>query len=500
MKTTKVKVTKKPNITKSKCYDVYLGRGNGVARRFGNRHYRKTIKLHKERYQQTKGNKQKARVAVDVTDAFESEGATFYYKPQKGKDWEVAPRSKVLKTIKQALREKASATDKSEEDEEEKKVVARVSMNGETVEAAVWDLRTQIPVLSDSPPNELRQTADVCQQQQAPQQKQQLHSYNPSLFLDSSRTHSVGTIDNIGNDYNNNANDEDQKEKKQSNTDPQQEDYRIEPVQDSNEGKKMSKDISIRSMLSESIKTFFVESNMTFEEDDSDSDSDSEEFIKPADPMFLSEVRRKKSSLPLIDNGSADYVQRKISQNYGSNKDEKSTVFEGRLQAASTSLSSFQKIINEGVIEQDVDPLYYRYPRQDDGSDSEDSLQPAQPIFLKDTRVRDVSMLSFRNSDKEIKSTYSEEDTSPAQPSDNVVPSKSKDSSFRDMLCRVLETPSFLDPFQRQIVDDAEEDLTPSKPVFLKDSSMRSFRSKNMGKFDMGEVNPPEDSFRSLNL
>jgi hypothetical protein len=440
MKTAKVKVTKKPNITKSKCYDVYLGRGNGVARRFGNRNYRKTIKLHKERYQQTKGNKQKARVAVDITDAFESKGATFYYKPQKDKDWEVAPRSKVLKTIKQALREKALAADKSE-DEEEKKV-ARVSINGETVEAAVWELPTPMPALGDSPPNELRQMANVCQQQQARPQNLQY----PSLFLDSSRTHSGGTIDNASNNNNNEANNEDNEEKKKSNADPQWENYRIEPVQDPNEGK-MLKDISIRGMLSESIRTFFVESNMTFQEDDSNSDSDSEESIQPADPMFLSEVRRKKSSVSLIDNGSA--------------------------------APQHQEVGN-------------------DGSDSEDSLQSAKPVFLKDTKAKDVSMLSFRHSDKEIKSAYSEEDAPPAPPSNNL-PSKSKDASFRDMLSRVLETPSFLDPFQRQIVDDADEHLIPSKPVFLKDSSMRSFRSENTGTFDMSEVNL-DDSFRSLNL
>ena len=491
MKTAKVKVTKKPNITKSKCYDVYLGRGNGVARRFGNRNYRKTIKLHKERYQQTKGNKQKARVAVDITDAFESKGATFYYKPQKDKDWEVAPRSKVLKTIKQALREKASAADKSE-DEEEKKM-GQITINGETVEAAVWELPTPMPALGDSPPNELRQMANVCQQQQARPQNLQY----PSLFLDSSRTHSGGTIDNAGNNNNNEANDEDdnghtsqngatsegecEKKSKQSNTDPKSVDNWNEPVQAPNE-EDMPNSISSRSMLSESIKKLFVESIKSIQQDDSDSDS--EDLLQPAKPIFLS---RKKPS--------------ETTQKSSSNEEEKSTEFEeGQCRNILIKGRDFR---SSNIIEQEVEPLYYRYPPQhqevgNDGSDSEDSLQPAKPIFLKDMRAKDVSMLSFSNSDKEIKSAYFEVDAPPAQPSNNL-PSNSKDIAFRNLLDKALENPSILDNFHYQMVDDAEDSLSPSKPIFFKDSSMRSFRSKNTGACDMSEVNL-EDSFRSLNI
>jgi hypothetical protein len=88
-------------------YDVYLGRGNGVARRTGNQIYRSTIKKHQGAYQCASGNKAKEKVAKEVVQAFTGRGGTFYCKKSmKSKDWIKAPYQKILKTVKQALRER----------------------------------------------------------------------------------------------------------------------------------------------------------------------------------------------------------------------------------------------------------------------------------------------------------------------------------------------------------------------------------------------------------
>ena len=143
-------------------FDVCLGRGNGVASRMGNRHYRKTIKENQQKYQETRGNRAKEQVAQDIIDAFQGRGGTFYYKTKKG--WEKAPTWRVLKTVKQALRErKRDPCDMhlppSKQKKESKKeslaskgqsVPGLITMNGRTLKAIVWNLSDKNDTSSNS--------------------------------------------------------------------------------------------------------------------------------------------------------------------------------------------------------------------------------------------------------------------------------------------------------------------------------------------------------------
>lgn len=133
-------------------FDVCLGRGNGVASRMGNRHYRKTIKENQRKYQETRGNRAKEQVAQDIIDAFHSRGGTFYHR--ESKVWKKAPLSKILKTVKQALRERKRDVDvdhlppskrcggktKSVPTTVATKTPGLITMNGQTLKAIVWNL------------------------------------------------------------------------------------------------------------------------------------------------------------------------------------------------------------------------------------------------------------------------------------------------------------------------------------------------------------------------
>lgn len=95
-------------------FDVYLGRGNGVARKLGNRIYRQTIKVTKAIYRDARGNKAKAKVAMDLIRFIQKQGGTFYFKVKDM--YEVAPNAVILSKVKQALREKyQSLTDNEDE-------------------------------------------------------------------------------------------------------------------------------------------------------------------------------------------------------------------------------------------------------------------------------------------------------------------------------------------------------------------------------------------------
>lgn len=86
-------------------FKVYLGRGNGLARKLGNKIYRQTIKETKPIYRGARGNKAKAKVAKDLIRFIQNQGGTFYHKVGFDK-YEEAPSTVVLLKVKQALREK----------------------------------------------------------------------------------------------------------------------------------------------------------------------------------------------------------------------------------------------------------------------------------------------------------------------------------------------------------------------------------------------------------
>ena len=86
-------------------FDVYLGRGDGVAGRLGNRLYRKIIKAHKRQYRTTRGNKAKTQLANDIVNAFYSKGGTVYCREGQDGKWKEASLERILSKVKQALRE-----------------------------------------------------------------------------------------------------------------------------------------------------------------------------------------------------------------------------------------------------------------------------------------------------------------------------------------------------------------------------------------------------------
>ncbi len=87
---------------------IFLGRGNGVAKKPGNQLYRKTIRDKKAFYRGLKTNREKEAAALEVIKELQNKGAKFYYsKIGKGKtEWVKAPADVVLAKVKQALRER----------------------------------------------------------------------------------------------------------------------------------------------------------------------------------------------------------------------------------------------------------------------------------------------------------------------------------------------------------------------------------------------------------
>lgn len=93
-------------------YDVYFGRGNGVAQLPGNKIYRQSIKANQEKYQNAKGNKAKNQVAFDFINAFKNLGGTFYRQNQGTNQWVEASLKETQRKVMQALRERPSSSDK----------------------------------------------------------------------------------------------------------------------------------------------------------------------------------------------------------------------------------------------------------------------------------------------------------------------------------------------------------------------------------------------------
>ena len=89
-------------------FAVYLGRGNGVARKYGNRIYRQTIKKTKPIYRKARGNKAKGNIAKDLIKFIQKQGGTFYFKIKDdgAQEFVEAPFTIILSKVKQALREK----------------------------------------------------------------------------------------------------------------------------------------------------------------------------------------------------------------------------------------------------------------------------------------------------------------------------------------------------------------------------------------------------------
>ena len=87
-----------------KPYDVYLGRGNDLAERLGNRIYHRMINEYRYMYQESTCHQVKTQVAMQIIQGFHTLKGTFYYR--KNDVWEEAPYEKVLKRVKQALQGK----------------------------------------------------------------------------------------------------------------------------------------------------------------------------------------------------------------------------------------------------------------------------------------------------------------------------------------------------------------------------------------------------------
>ena len=86
-------------------FSVYLGRGNGVSQKVGNRIYRQLIKSTKPIYRQARGNKAKAKVASDLIMCIQRHGGTFYHQNEQ-KSFVESPSQIIELKVKQALREK----------------------------------------------------------------------------------------------------------------------------------------------------------------------------------------------------------------------------------------------------------------------------------------------------------------------------------------------------------------------------------------------------------
>lgn len=100
-------------------YDVFLGRGDGVAKKHGNIFYRKLIKENKKRYKSARGNTAKDDVTRNIINRFKREGGIFYIKDDN-KKWVLSPEDVTISKIKQALREPETETKKNNLFEKEK--------------------------------------------------------------------------------------------------------------------------------------------------------------------------------------------------------------------------------------------------------------------------------------------------------------------------------------------------------------------------------------------
>lgn len=88
-------------------HKIYFGRGNGLAKKPGNRLYRETIKTKKPIYQKATTNSLKNKISDDVYKFFKKSDCIFYYKRDKSDvKWSIAEKEVVTQKIKQALREK----------------------------------------------------------------------------------------------------------------------------------------------------------------------------------------------------------------------------------------------------------------------------------------------------------------------------------------------------------------------------------------------------------
>ena len=88
-----------------KLYDVFLGRGNGVAKKHGNLLYRQTIEGSKKKYKSAHGKRAKDNVTTRIIDKFTGKGGTFYIKKGESGEWVPSPMDTTVAKIKQALRE-----------------------------------------------------------------------------------------------------------------------------------------------------------------------------------------------------------------------------------------------------------------------------------------------------------------------------------------------------------------------------------------------------------
>lgn len=137
---------------KVETYNIFFGRGNGVAQLRGNKFYRNTIKVNKPYYRNAGANAAKERVAKDVVESLKQMGAKFFY--QKNGAWVTVPYDEVLKRVKQALRERdrrdttkaSTATAKGDKVKSKRQKVSKkrevvgVKMNEKVVCAIRWRL------------------------------------------------------------------------------------------------------------------------------------------------------------------------------------------------------------------------------------------------------------------------------------------------------------------------------------------------------------------------
>jgi len=150
---------------------VLLGRGKGYGKIFGNKIYRNVINKNKDEYQAIKSNNNKKdALARDVIRNLTAQGAIFCTKCEVSGQVSPATGKTVLDKVKQALREKPkikenkyskesqAGHDLEEEEEEDdtnsepKETRGEVTINGETIDAFVWNFSSALMEVKGSCP------------------------------------------------------------------------------------------------------------------------------------------------------------------------------------------------------------------------------------------------------------------------------------------------------------------------------------------------------------
>lgn len=148
---------------------IFLGKGKGYNKIPGNKIYRQLINENKDEYKSTKGNnKRKNEIARGIIQNLLCQGAVFLENKASGQMLR-ATETRVLEAVKQALREPRSTKNREtkknvdkesqkghEEEEgdiasEEEENKGKITLNGKTMDALIWDLSRTMEEVDCSP-------------------------------------------------------------------------------------------------------------------------------------------------------------------------------------------------------------------------------------------------------------------------------------------------------------------------------------------------------------